>query len=290
MRVFLAGGTGVYGRALIPRLLERGDSVVVLARDVAGAASIAGSGIEVVAGDLLRDSPATLAKHMHDCDAALHLATAIRPGAMGPDGANTTAALRTTGTRTLLDAVRAAGVPIYVQQSIVMAYADGGDRWLDEDAPFDTSADRTPAVSPTLEMERMVHDLDPQQVRWCILRGGSFVGPGTAQEGAIERLRAGTLRVPGSGSNWVSFVHVEDIAAATVAALDRAPAGSTFNITDTPIRNGEYLDRLAGLVGAAPPPRDGDAALPRSYRCSNEAARRELRWQPRVGIWPARAP
>lgn len=289
MRVVIVGATGVYGRALTPRLIERGDAVVALARDVERASALLGADVEAVAGDVLHDSPERLAETMRGCDAVLHLATAIRPGATGPDGTNTTAALRTTGTQRLLDAVRAAGVRTYIQQSIVMAYIDGGDRWLDEDTPFDAGADRVAMVSPVAEMEYMVRSLDPQEVRWCILRGGSFVGPGTAQDGVIERLRAGTQLVPGDGSNWVSYVHVDDIAVATVAALDRAPAGSTFNITDTPARIGDYLDRLAGLLGVPTPKRDPDAPRPRSFRCSNEAARRVLDWKPRVGIWPQRA-
>lgn len=289
MRVFIVGATGVYGRALIPQLVARGDTVLALVRDVTHAEAIAGPRVELVSGDLLRDTPERLAEVMRGCDAALHLATAIRPGATGPDGANTTAALRTTGTERLLDAVRAAGVRTYVQQSIVMAYVDGGDRWLAEDTPFEENADRVAMVSPVAEMERMVRSLDPLEVRWCILRGGSFVGPGTAQDGLIERLRAGTQLVPRDGSNWVSYIHVEDIAVATVAALDRAPAGSTFNITDTPARNGDYLDRLAGLLGVPTPKRDPDAPRPRSFRCSNEAAHRVLDWKPRVGIWPQRA-
>lgn len=287
MRVFIAGATGVYGRAVVPLLVDRGDSVVALARDVESASSMAGPNVSLVAGDLLRDSPGRLAEAMAGCDAVLHLATALRPGATGPDGDNTNGALRTTGTQHLLAAVVAAHVPVYVQQSIVMAYADGGERWLDESATFEASPERTEMVAPVVEMERMVRALDPQQVRWCILRGGSFVGPGTAQERVIERLREGTLRVPGDGSNWISFIHVDDIAEATVAALDRAPAGSTFNITDEPIRNGEYLDRLAALIGVSTPPRDAESPRPSSYRCSNEAARRALDWQPRTGIWPS---
>lgn len=287
MRVFIAGATGVYGRAVIPRLVARGDTVVALARDVASPSPIAGPQVELVAGDLLHDGPERLAAAMQGCDAALHLATALRPGAAGPAGENTTAALRTTGVRTLLEAVRAARVPVYVQQSIVMAYVDGGDAWLDEDTPFEIGSDGALPGAPVLEMERLVRALDPQQVRWCILRGGAFVGPGTAQDTVVERLRAGTLRVPGDGGNWVSFIHVEDIAEATVAALDRAPSGSTYNITDVPIQNGAYLDRLAALLHVPAPPRDPDRPLPRSYRCSSEAARQALGWQPRRGIWPS---
>ena len=148
MRVFIVGATGVYGEALIPRLVARGDTVVALARDVERAAAIVVPGVELVAGDVLHDSREHLGEVMRGCDAAFHLATAIRPGATGPDGANTTAALRTTGTQRLLDAVRAVGVRTYVQQSIVMAYVDGGDRWLDEDTPFEASADRVAMVSP----------------------------------------------------------------------------------------------------------------------------------------------
>lgn len=286
MRVFIGGGTGLYGRAVIRRLLERGDTVVAIARGADRAAGGAGSQFELVAGDLLAEPIEHLAGMMLGCDAALHLATALRPGATGLDGANTNAALRTSGTRRLIDAVLAADVPAYVQQSIVMAYVDGGERWLDEETPFEASTDRAAMVSPVAEMEAMVRALDPHQVRWCILRGGSFVGPGTTQDGVLKRLRAGTQLVPADGTNWVSFIHVEDIADATVAALDRAPTRSVLNITDTPIRNGDYHDRLAALIGVPGPRRDPSAPRPPSFRCSNEAARRVLAWEPRTGIWP----
>ena len=71
-----------------------------------------------------------------DCDVAVHLATALRPGSPGLGTTNTNAALRTTGTRRLLDAALKTGVPRYIQESIAMSYVDGGDSWLDEEAPF----------------------------------------------------------------------------------------------------------------------------------------------------------
>lgn len=286
MRIFIAGATGVYGQAVIPRLLDRGDTVVALARDVSRVGAIARPGVELVTGDLLDGNTEQLTAAMHGCEAVLHLATAIRPGATGTEGANTTAALRTAGTRHLLDAVLAAGVPAYLQQSITMGYIDGGETWLDEGTPFASTPGQVTAISSVVDMEEMVRALDPQRVRWCILRGSLFVGPGTMQDDVLERLRAGTQQVPGDGSNWISFIHVEDIAEATLAAIDRAPAGSVFNITDTPVRNGDYLDRLAALLGVPSPPRDAEAPHPRSHRCSNEAASRILGWQPTRGIWP----
>ena len=286
MRVFIVGATGVYGRALIPKLIARGDTVVALVRSLERAAPIARSGVELFEGDLLRERPARLQQLLTGCDAAAHLATAIRPGATGPGGSNTTAALRTEGTRWLLEAVLAAHVPRYLQQSIVMAYPDGDERWLDESTPFDQASDRAATSQPVITMEQLVRAFDPARLAWTILRGGSFVGPETAQDAVIARLRDGTARVPGDGSNWVSFIHVEDIADATVAALQRAPAGSVFNITDEPIRNGDYLDRLAAILGVAAPERDPEAPRPRSYRCSHAAAMQVLGWQPTTGIWP----
>lgn len=287
MRVFIAGATGVYGRALIPRLLARGDEVVALARSVDHAQAIALPGVQLIAGDLLHEDPERLRRAMAGCDAAAHLATAIRPGAIGADGANTTAALRIEGTRRLLDAVIAAGVGRYAQQSIVMAYPDGGDRWLDEDTPFDQGEERAATAHPVVTMEAMVRALDPGRVAWTILRGGSFVGPDTAQDAVIERLRGGSQTVAGDGDNWVSFIHVEDMAKATLLALHDAPGGSVFNITDEPVRNGDYLNRLAAMLGVPAPARDPATPRARSFRCSNAAAKTALGWAPAHGIWPA---
>jgi len=255
-------------------------------RSLERAQAIAGPRVELLEGDLLKVAPNRLREMLEGCEAAAHLATALRRGATGPDGTNTNAALRIDGTRRLVEAVLAAGVPRYVQQSIVMAYPDGGDEWLDERTPFDQSGERATTSRPVVVMEETVRSLDPARVAWTILRGGSFVGPDTFQERTIARLREGSLRVPGDGSNWVSFIHVEDIAQATVEALHRAPAGSTYNITDEPIRNGEYLDRLATILGVDAPQRDPNELLPRSFRVTSAAAMRDLEWMPTHGIWP----
>src|SRR5947209_11513040 len=100
-----------------------------------------------------------------------------------------TTRLRTEGTRRLLDAALAAGAGRYLQQSIVMAYPDGGDRWLDEGTPLDDSPARAAVCAPVAAMEGMLRDTDPERLGWCILRGGIFVGPGTGQDDS-DRARA----------------------------------------------------------------------------------------------------
>lgn len=110
MRVFLVGATGVIGHYLTPQLLAAGDEVVALVRSLDRAKTIATAGVDLVEGDLLQETPESLQAMLADCDVAVHMATALRPGSPGLGTTNTNAALRTAGTRRLLDAVLTAGV------------------------------------------------------------------------------------------------------------------------------------------------------------------------------------
>ncbi len=153
--------------------------------------------MEPVPGDLLApDAADRLPALVAGCDTVIHAATAIPANSGAPGAWETTTRLRTDGTRLLLDATLAAGVATYIQQSIVMAYPDSGDHWLDEATPLDTDPARADVAGPVITMEGLVQAISPEQVRWAILRGGAFVGPGTAQDKTLERMRAGTKIVP----------------------------------------------------------------------------------------------
>jgi hypothetical protein len=105
---------------------------------------------------------------------------AIPADPAAPGGWDLTGQLRVSGTRRLLDAALACRVPRYLQQSIVMAYRDGGDAWLDEQAPLDDSPARAASCGPVIEMEAMIRNTEHRLVNWTILRGSSFVGARTA--------------------------------------------------------------------------------------------------------------
>jgi nucleoside-diphosphate-sugar epimerase len=287
MKIFVAGATGVLGRALLPLLTQKGYSVRALVRMADKVRALELAGVEAIEGELLAQETAEkLPAMMKGCTAAVHIATAI-PRDMRARGAlDTNTRLRTEGTRRLLQAAQAAGVQRYVQQSIVMAYADGGEQWLDERAPLDRSPARAIICAPVIAMENMVRAVPPARLQWCILRGGNFVGPGTAESDLIARLRAGRVMVRCDGRNFLSLVHVADMARAVCMALESAPASSIFNIVDEPLRNGDYMDRLARLVGAPQPARDVNKPCPPSYRCSNQAAGTVLGWMSVHGIWP----
>jgi nucleoside-diphosphate-sugar epimerase len=289
MKVAIVGATGVLGRALIPLLLAKHE-VRALARRPDSIYKQFGNQVEALECDLLAPGiaerlPALLA----GCEVVIHAATAIPPVAdMGKPGAwDANTRLRLEGTAHLLAATLQVGAQGYIQQSITMAYPDCGDRWISEDVPFRSTDDNGKPVNATvIAMERQVRAVPIDQLRWSILRGSSFVGKGTFQEDTIAGLRAGTEKVACEGKSYRSMIHFEDMASAGAAAVDRAPAGSTFNICDKPLRQRDYLDRLADAVGASRPQLDADAPCPISRRCANQAAQNALNWSPTHGVIP----
>lgn len=281
MHVFIVGASGVIGQQLVPTLIERGDRVTALVRSTARAEAIAGPGVELIEGDLLHIGEDELAELLRGKDAAAHLATALRRDSPGRETTNTNEALRIEGTTKLIRAASRAGVRRYVQQSIAFATIDAGEEWVDESTPLDTAPGRIGNVIEA--MESLVRE---SGLEWLILRGGIFVGPGTFEDDTIARLRAGTERIAGDGSYWVSPVHVADYADAVALALETSEARAVLNITAEPIRQRDYIERLSALLEVPSAPLDSEARMRQSYRCSNAAALEVLGWSPRRSIWP----
>ncbi len=100
-----------------------------------------------------------------------------------------------------------------------MAYPDHGDEWITEDMPLDASPERAGLCAPVITMENLVRTLAADRFRWCILRGGSFVGPDTFEENALADLHHGRCVIAGTGQNFVSLIHVADMATRDVAAF-----------------------------------------------------------------------
>ena len=287
MRIFVIGATGLLGRTLVPLLQKQGHTVRTLARSKEKVHALQQSGIEAQQGDLLaQDIEPHLLKILEGCDAAVHIATAIPRSMSAPGAWDMNTRLRVEGTQRLLQASLAVGVKKYIQQSITMAYPDGGDEWIYENTPLDASPERASINRPVIEMEDMVRDVAREQLSWCILRGGTFVGPGTGQETVLARIRTGKSTLPCDGTTFLSLVHVADMADAVNKAIEHAPAGTIYNIVDEPIRSRDYLKRLAEIAGVAQPEQDYSQPCPPSWRCSNQAARTILGWEPTHSIWP----
>jgi nucleoside-diphosphate-sugar epimerase len=269
MRIVVLGATGVLGRPVVARLLARSHEVVGVVRDPARLAPR--SGFTAVQGDIL--DPASLTAPLAGCDAVLHLATAI-PRTGAPSGWSMNDRIRREGTVNLLAAAQHSGRPRYIQQSVAMLLAGPHDVVADEDAPLRPSA--------RLESARDMEDaVRASGLPWVILRGGAFYGRGSGRMEDLNRLaREGRMTIPGDGGDYISLIHVEDMADAVVRATESGAARQVFNIVDDrPVTYRELYEYVA-KVNAASPPAAGGAPILASFRVGNARARRELAWAP----------
>jgi 2-alkyl-3-oxoalkanoate reductase len=281
MRVLVVGATGVLGRNVIPRLLERGHQVRAVVRREEQAQLLNGMGAETVIGNILDDKSMKVASR--DVHTGLHLATAIPRN--GSQDWSLNDRIRLEGTRNLLDALIENGAKHYLQQSITLVYGEQGGEIVDEAAPLQA----TPISQSAIEMEAMVRD---SGLAWTILRGGLFYGPGTGrEEGWWQAARHGSLTIPGDGSDLISLVHVVDMARAVVDATEHSSSrtGRLYNIVDDePVHIKELFGHIAAQVGAAGLPSGSPRYLP-SLGVSNLKAQIELNWRPvfpnyRIGL------
>lgn len=276
-RIAVLGATGVYGRHLVPRLAIAGHRVRALVRRPEAAAVAAACGAEVMAADIFDE--ASLRAGLADCDFVINLATQL-PGPTSKGDYATNDRLRREGTPILVRACSAAGVPRVLQQSIAMTHAGGGDAWADETTfhPVGQDGIAGAAIAAVRAMEATVTE---SGLDWLILRGGLFYGPGTGFDDEwFARARAGKLRLPEEGQDYVSLVHIADMAAATVAAIARWPSRQALIVADhAPAPWRDVLGYVCALAGASPPPAGGRALMP-SFRVTNRRARELLSWAP----------
>lgn len=266
MRVFLTGGSGVLGRALIPAFLAAGHSVDALAVTDGAAATVAALGARPVAGDLLDPSGLDPIR----ADVVAHFATSIPR----PDGGTGSWALndqvRTVGTTNLLRAAAAGGVGRVVAYSVIWVYGDHGDDWITEETPL---PERTrPEIRSAVAMEQAVRG---SGIGWVIVRGGRLYGPGT---GTTEELLAaaarGTLMTDGDGDGFDSLVTAVDTAQVAALAVERVPARTILNaVDDRPLRQRELYAALAAYAGGPEPGRGPVVPGWGSLRVSNARAR-----------------
>jgi len=276
--VAVLGASGVYGRHLVPRLLAAGHGVRALVRRPETAAAIAANGAELRAADIF--DAASLRAGLAGCDIAINLATALpSPAKSGGDFALNDR-VRREGVPIFLAACAEVGVKRVMQQSIALVHCGGGDAWSDEESFFPLSADgvANQAIAAALDMEAKVRDT---VLDWLILRGGLFYGPGTGfDDDWFARARSGKLRLPEAGEDYVTLVHIADMATATLAALARWPSRQALIVADSePSRWRDLFGYIARAAGG-PPPLPGGPARLASFRVSNRRAAEALAWSP----------
>ena len=276
--IVITGSTGVIGARAVRELLAAGHRVTGVTRSARGRERLERLGARAVEADVYDE--ASLRRAFDGADAVVNLLTSI-PSAdrMGdPSAWEENDRLRTEASGAVARAAAAAGVGRLVQESIAFVYADGGDAWLDEDAPVAGGGVTTSALTA----ERNARELfDGDTV---VLRFGLFVGADSGStRAALEAARSGASIAPGPPGAYRPIVWLDDAATAVVAAL-RAPAG-TYNVSDAdPPTNAQIDAALAAAVGAPAlrPATPQDGPMGRSQRVSSRRLREATGWTPRV--------
>jgi nucleoside-diphosphate-sugar epimerase len=295
MRVFVAGGSGVLGRRLVPQLVARGHQVTATTTNAGklglleqlGAVGIVMDGLDAAAvGEAVAAArPDAIVNQM----TGLSEAHAGKPNLRKADRFfATTNRLRSEGTDHLLAAAEATGVSHVVAQShaSMNGLREGG--WVKtEEDPLEV-----------LEGTKAINHLEDVVVRagGAVLRYGAFYGPG-ATDDQVKLVRKRMYPLVGGGTGYVSWVHLDDAASATVLTVEQHAMG-VFNIVDDePAPVSEWLPYLAECAGAKPPRRipawlarllAGEMVvgmMTEGRGFSNAKAKRELGWELRYPSW-----
>ena len=231
MKVLVAGGTGVLGRAAVPALREAGHEVVTASRRAQGPA-----GAEHVVLDALDGAAVREAVERVRPDVVVNALTALP--AAGPRKASDlepTNRLRRHGTDNLVAASGAVGARL-VSESFLLAGQPGFGE-----------------VGEALDhLERAT-----LEAGGVVLRFGAFYGPGSGMtEGQAAALARRKLPLPGGAPSVFSSVHIEDAGRAVAVAADRGEPGQLYEVADDePVALGTFLTELARVTGAPAPRR-----------------------------------
>ncbi|HVD54078.1 MAG TPA: NAD(P)-dependent oxidoreductase [Propionibacteriaceae bacterium] len=295
MRVFVAGGTGVIGRQLVPQLVARGHQVTATTTRPGKLSLLSQLGADGVVMDGLDAVSVGEAVAAAEPDAIVNQMTGLSEAHAGKPNLRkadrffaTTNRLRLEGTDHLLAAAEATGVTNLVAQSHASfnGIREGG--WVKtEEDPLEK-----------VEGTKAINHLEDVVVRagGAALRYGAFYGPG-ATDDQVKLVRKRLYPLVGGGTGYVSWVHLDDAASATVLAVEQQAKG-VFNIVDDePAPASEWLPYLAECAGAKPPRRvpawlarllAGEmmvGMMTEGRGFSNAKAKRELGWELRYPSW-----
>jgi nucleoside-diphosphate-sugar epimerase len=299
MRVFVAGATGVIGQRLLPLLAAAGHEVIATTRSAEKSGMLAGLGAKPVVMDGLDAMAVGEAVGRAEPEVVIHQMTALTNATdvRHFDRAfATTNKLRTAGTDHLLTAARAAGARLFIAQSYTgWPNARTGGPVKTEEDPLDGSPPA--AQRETLAGIRYLEQaVTSAPLTGIVLRYGGLYGPG-ASEMVTGPIRKRRMPVVGSGAGIWSFIHADDAARATAAAMQAGRPGVYNVVDDDPAPVAEWLPYLARVLDAKPPMRvpawvgrllAGEVAVSMMTQIrgsSNAKAKRELDWSPRWASW-----
>jgi nucleoside-diphosphate-sugar epimerase len=278
MRVFVLGGTGSIGSAIIDELLKAGHHVLGLARSEDSARILSAKGVSIVAGDI-RD-PAKWSGMAAEVDGIVHAAATFTDDMVDVDRVLTSA---------LIDAAKhASAPPRFVYTGGCWLYGETGDTVATEDTPFDpieSLADHGAEITATPYLEGMI--VHPAMV--YERDGGVFSR--FAEEAKTSR----RISIVGSAQTRWPLVHKDDLAVLYRLVLEKGLRGSSYNgATEHGVRVGDIVDVMSARFNLPSHPLirsvedavaeygDWAAGYALDQQMSGEKARAELGWNPSI--------
>jgi 2-alkyl-3-oxoalkanoate reductase len=297
MNIFIAGASGAIGQPLIAALVRKGHSVTGITRSETAAQTLREMGATAVIVDVFDSAAVESALRQSQAEIVIDELTALpkdprdMPAYQAGDRK-----VRLEGGGNLHRAARACGVRRYIQQSTGF-FLHSGNGLADESERL--AVDASPGVATSSQTYTALEDRVLGSMEGVALRYGFFYGPNTwyhPDGSAVDQVRAQQLPLIGDGEGLWNWVHIEDAALATVAALDCEP-GIYHVVQDEPSPMREWLPAFCRFVGAPAPNRvSGDDALrlagedavyyqTRLRGASNAKAKRVLDLKPRKLEW-----
>ena len=295
MKVLIAGASGALGVPLTRSLLAAGHEVIGLSRTPGNRKRLRALGAEPLIADVMDPTALLAAVDGLKADAVVHALTALKKPPVRHRDMAATDALREEGTANLLAVARVVGARRFVAESMIFGYGygDWGTKVLTEDDPPFGPQGRSRWLERHIRAMRSAErqTLTSHGIEGIALRYGLLYGPGAGAKEMGEMLRRRRLPVLHDRGGPLSWVYIEDAAAATVAALERGRPGEAYNVVDDePTGWREFMGAMAEAVGAPSPlalPHWALRLAPYAYavmtstlRVSNDKAKWELGWAP----------
>jgi 2-alkyl-3-oxoalkanoate reductase len=300
MRVFVAGASGAIGEPLIAELLKQGHSVVGMSTSAERAKKLESQGAEAVTVDAFDAAAVLAAVQRSRAEAVIDELTSL-PKELSdmPSYAARDRKLRLEGGGNLLQAAVESGVRRYLQQSSGFFLKAAPGTLADESCGLDVGASPSVSASAKTYTQLETRLFSSGEIEGVALRYGFFYGPKTwyhPGESAGNMVMRQEIPVVGRGEGVSSFVHIEDAAIGTVAALSAEPG--VYNLVDDdPSPQAVWLPAFARFLGAPPPPQRSEEQVKAAVGedtvyyatklsgASNTKAKRVLGWNPRRLEW-----
>jgi nucleoside-diphosphate-sugar epimerase len=299
MKVFVAGASGALGKPVVRELLARGHEVVAMTSTESKRPMLVELGASAVVGDVFDARSMVELVRTAQPEGVVNVASKWSVYPTRISQVTPANEIREQGARNMVGAAAAAGVRRYVNESMMFVYGYG-------DHPQPLSESQPPGkvrrkglqrvIDVIVAAEQVVRDHSERgEIEGACMRFGFFHGQhADSTQQMFDMVRKRKLPLIGKGDSVRSWIELEDAASAVADALERAPAGSVYNVVDDePVSMREYIGEIVRLTGSKPPrrmpywlvttgasyaaPAFGGGRLP----ISNAKLKQELGWSPR---------